>query len=103
MGGASPELRAKPSPASSGFLSAVEGEGFERRLIRDSREQVTSERLTFPGWRAVERQTEYFEDGEPRREVLIVQDSAGRELERIEKENLLDEWGRLARREAGRR
>ena len=64
-------------------------------MTYNAREELVSERLSFPGWRCVERETEYFDDGKARREVITVRDAADLELERLELERVMDEWGRL--------
>jgi RHS repeat-associated protein len=89
-------------PGQLGKMSRVWGEDnqgaveFDRRLVFDPKGQLVFEKLALPGWRSVEKSTDYYENGEVRSSATVVRDAQGLELERIEQEHEYDQWGRLA-------
>ncbi|MCP3139896.1 RHS repeat-associated core domain-containing protein [Pyxidicoccus xibeiensis] len=82
-------------PGQLGFLSRVRGDGYEKRSVyrRDGRVQTTT--VTVPGWRSVQQEHTYHDDGSPRGQTWVVRDAGGAEVTRFHKEDAYDAVGRL--------
>ncbi len=82
-------------PGQLGAVSRVVGDGFERRMIYDAKQQLWHRTHFMSDWRTVVEENDYYEDGSLLRKSVLVQDEDGQNLQRIDLEYVNDKWGRL--------
>lgn len=83
-------------PGQRGHLTQVTGEGLRKTFAYDQRGQLARRILTLDGWREVEEQRDYYDDGTLRTTTWTVRDTFGTELHRVTIRWELDAYGRPA-------
>ena len=78
-----------------GYLSGVTGDGFSKQYVHDRAGRMTENVTTVPGWRSIDVQHRYGEDGTSRGETWIVRDGGGTQLSRVDLDQQFDADGRV--------
>jgi RHS repeat-associated protein len=87
---------APPLAGQRGRLTRASAASWEELHTYRADGLVASTTLTLHGWRSVRREYTYWDDGAVAAETWIVRDAAGRELERVHREDRYDAQGRIA-------